>query len=112
MEYSVVEVPVGDYLPDGRFVGEEIEVNGREVSVHHGWDTDPEDLGDVYGVILRLYECPDGYRVHELMWSVVPGRSAVASLFPVGEDGNHVTYTKQEVRQGWGKYFEKYFDSW
>jgi hypothetical protein len=25
--------------------------------------------GDVVGFILRLYECPDGYRVHELLWS-------------------------------------------
>ena len=27
-----------------------------------------------------MYECPDGHRVHELVWSPLPGQLAVASL--------------------------------
>ena len=83
-EISVVEVRVGEYLPDGRFKGKQIAFYGAEVGVHDGLWTDTVDLGDVYGFLLRLYECPDGYRIHELIWHPVPGRSAVASLYPIG----------------------------
>ncbi len=65
-EIPVVEVPVGEYLPDGRFRGREIEFGGMEVGVSDGLWTDTVDPGGVYGFVLRLYECPDGYRVHEL----------------------------------------------
>jgi hypothetical protein len=106
-----MEVPEGDYLPDGRFVGTKIEFDGREVGVCDGLYTDTEDPGDVLGFIFRLYECPDGYRVHELLWSVVPGRSAVASLYPKLGDQGYGTYTEQEAREGWGQYFGDYFRS-
>ncbi len=106
-----MEVPVGDYLPDGTFVGEQAEFDGREVGVYNGLYTDLPDPGDAYGFILRLYECPDGYRVHELLWPVVPGRSASASLFPAGGDEDPEAYTEQEVREGWAPYFQSYFES-
>ena len=99
MELPEVEVPVGEYLPDGRFVGKEIEFHGSEVGVHHGLWTDTVDPGGVYGFILRLYECSDGYRVHELIWHLVPGRSAVASLYPAEQDQGYGTYTEQEARE-------------
>jgi hypothetical protein len=72
-----VKVRVGEYLPGGRFKGEQIAFDGSEVGVHDGSWTDTVNLGDAYGILLRLHECPDGYRVHELIWHLVPGRSAV-----------------------------------
>ena len=81
-----MKVPVGEYLPDGEFDGDEIELDAREVSVY------------------------EGYRVHELLWPVVPGRSAVASLYPEEEEG-YGTYTEQEAREEWGRYFRDYFES-
>jgi hypothetical protein len=105
-----MKVPVGEYLPDGEFDGDEIELDAREVSVYEGLHAANVHPGDVYGVILRLYEGPDGYRVHELLWPVVPGRSAVASLYPEEEEG-YGTYTEQEAREEWGPYFRDYFES-
>jgi hypothetical protein len=106
-----MNVPVGDYLPDGTFVGELAEFDGREVGVYDGVYTDLPDPGDTHGLVLRLYECPDGYRVHELLWPLVPGRSAVASLFPAGGDEGLGAYTEQEARDAWGTYFRSYFES-
>jgi hypothetical protein len=40
----------------------------------------------------------------------VPGRSAVASLYPEEEEG-YGTYTEQEAREEWGGYFRDYFES-
>ena len=105
-----MEIPVGEYLPDGEFEGKEIELDAREVGVYEGLQAANVHPGDVYGVILRLYDCPDGYRVHELLWSVVPGRSAVASLYPEEEEG-HGIYTEQQAREEWGPYFEDYFEA-
>ena len=106
-----MEVPVGEYLPDGTFEGEDIEFDGHQVDVYDVLNTANEYPGDVWGIILRLYECPDGYRVHELLWSVVPGRSAVASLYPNLGDQGYGTYTEQEARDGWGQYFGDYIGS-
>jgi len=103
-----MEIPVGEYLPVGEFEGQEIELSAREVAVYEGLQVANVHPGDVYGVILRLYDCPDGYLVHELLWSVVPGRSAVASLYPQEEIG-YATYTEQEAREEWGPYFHEYF---
>jgi hypothetical protein len=105
-----MEVPVGEYRPDGEFDGEEIELDVHEVSVYDGLHTANVHPGDVYGVILRLYEGSDGYRVHELLWSVVPRRSAVASLYPEEDDG-YGAYTEQEAREEWEPYFRDYFES-
>jgi hypothetical protein len=105
-----MEVPVGECLPDGRFVGEKIEFDGREVGVYDGLFTDTEDPGDVLGFVFRLYECPEGYRVHELLWPVMPGRAAVATLYPEVGYRTYDTYTEQEAREGWGQYFPKHFD--
>ena len=110
-EISLVEVRVGEYLSDGRFKGKQIAFDGSEVGLHEGLWTGTEDLGDVYGFLLRLYECPDGYRVHELIWHLVPGRSAVASLYPAGENQGDEAYTREEAREGWGEYFPDYFGS-
>ena len=109
-EISVVEVRVGEYLPNGRFRGKEIEFDGSEVDVHDGLWTDTADPGDVYGFVLRLYECPDGYRVHELVWHLVPGRSAVASLYPAEGEQDDEAYTEDEAREQWGEYFPDYFE--
>lgn len=105
-----MEIPVGEYLPDGEFEGQEIELSAREVAVYEGLHAANVHPGDVYGVILRLYDCPDGYRVHELLWSVVPGRSAVASLYPEDEV-DYGAYTEQEARDEWGTYFRDYFEA-
>jgi hypothetical protein len=105
-----MEIPVGEYLPDGEFEGQEIELSAREVAVYEGLHAANVHPGDVYGVILRLYDCLDGYRVHELLWSVVPGRSAVASLYPEDEVG-YGAYTEQEARDEWGTYFRDYFEA-
>ncbi len=109
MEDPVGEVPVGEYLRDGTFVGEQVEFDGYAVEIYDGLYTGSGDPSQVHGVVLRLYECPDGYRVHELLWSVVPGRSAVASLYPNLGDQGYGTYTEQEAREGWGQYFGDYF---
>jgi hypothetical protein len=109
-----MEVPVGDYSPDGTFEGEVVEFDGQEVPVYDGLDTGSGDPGDVWWAILRLYECPDGYRVHELYWSPLPGQPAVASLMPVVEEEDwkgYGTYTEQEAREDWGEYFRDYFES-
>jgi hypothetical protein len=110
-----MQVPVGDYFPDGTFKGEEVEFEGREVDIYDGLDTESEDPGDVWGVVVRLYECPDGYRVHELVWSLLPGRPAVASLLPVVEEEGYGTYygtyTEQQAMEDWGEYFRDYFES-
>jgi hypothetical protein len=113
MEEARIEVPVGVYSPDGTFEGEKIEFDGREVRVYDGGlYTDTGDPGDVVGFILRLYECPDGYRVHELLWSPVAGRSTEASLYPgEGEGGAYESYGKQEASEEWGEYFLDYFES-
>ena len=31
-----MEIPVGEYLPDGEFEGQEIELSAREVAVYEG----------------------------------------------------------------------------
>ena len=49
-----MEVPVGEYLPDGRFRGREIEFGGMEVGVSDGLWTDTVDPGGVYGVRLTI----------------------------------------------------------
>src|SRR5918998_960939 len=108
-EIPVLEVPVGEYLPDGRFRGREIAFGGSEVAVHDGLWTGTVDPGGVYGFVLRLYECPDGYRVHELVWSLVPGRAAVASLYPAGQNHDEESYTEEEAKEEWGQYFREYF---
>jgi len=108
-EVSLVEVRVGEYLPNGGFRGKNVAFIGSKVGVHDGLWTDTEDPGDVYGFVLRLYECPDGYRVHELVWHLVPGRSAVASLYPAGGDQGDEAYTEDEAREQWGQYFPDYF---
>jgi hypothetical protein len=109
-EISAVEVRIGEYLPDGRFKGREIAFDGSEVDVHDGLWTDTVDPGDVYGFVLRLYECPDGYRVHELVWHLVPGRSAVASLYPAGAERGDEAYTPEEARELWAEYFPDHFE--
>jgi hypothetical protein len=113
MEYAIVEVPVGNYHPDGRFEGERIQFDGREVGVYDGGlYTGAGNPDEVYGFILRLYECPDGYRVHELIWSPVAGRSTEASLYPIaGEDEPHATYMESQIREHYGEYFRAYFES-
>lgn len=112
-EEARIEVPVGVYLPDGTFEGERVEFVGREVRVYDGGlYTDTGDPGDVVGFIFRLYESPDGYRVHELLWSPVAGRSTEASLYPgEGEEGTYGSYTEQEAREEWGEYFLDYLES-
>ena len=109
MEFPLVKMPVGDYLPDGTFDGEEIELEGREVSVCDGlWTT--AGPGYLYGFIYRLYECPGGYRVHEFLWPLVPGRSAQASLYPEAGDQVYGTYTEQEAREHYGHRFRDHFE--
>ncbi len=98
-EISEVEVRVGEYLPNGRFRGEKIALDGSEVGVHDGLWTDNVDLGNMYRFLLRLYECPDGYRVRELIWHLVPGRLAVASLYPTGEGQGDEAYTREDARE-------------
>jgi hypothetical protein len=104
-----MELPVGDYLPDGTFEGEMIEFEGREVEVCDGLNTDTEDPADVLGFVFRLYRCAEGYRVHELLWPVVPGRAAVASLYPEVGYRTYGIYTEQEARERWGQHFPRHF---
>jgi hypothetical protein len=111
MEDPVGEVPVGEYLRDGTFVGEQVEFDGYAVEIYDGLYTGSGDPSQVHGLVLRLYECPDGYRVHELLWPLIPGRSAVASLYPVPGDEGSRAYTEEEVREEWGSYFQAYFDT-
>jgi hypothetical protein len=104
-----MEIPVGDYLPDGTFEGEEIKFEGREVEVRDGLNTETDDPGNVLGFVFRLYQCPEGYRVHELLWPVVPGQAAVASLYPEVGYRMYGTYTEEEARKQWGQHFPKHF---
>jgi hypothetical protein len=100
-----MKVQVGEYHPDGTFQGETVEFDGREVDSWEGI-ADSIDPKDQFGMTLRLYESPDGYRVHEFMWSLSPGRNSYASLYPVVGYLGYGTYTEQEVREKWGRYFE------
>jgi hypothetical protein len=57
----------------------------------------------------RLYESPDGYRVHETVWpaSNDPQDSRTDfALYPVVGHLGYGTYTEQEAREKWGEFFE------
>ena len=99
-----LKVKVGKEYPDGTFEGEEVEFEGREVGVWEGpWPS--LDPNDQFLVTNRLYECPDGYRVHEAIWSA-SGHPTGLTLYPVVGNLGHGTYTDQEARKKWGKFFE------
>lgn len=100
-----MKVKVGDYLPDGTFEGEEVTFEGREVGTWRGWG-DPVDARDQFVAELTLYECPDGYRVHEVVRSLSPDQPSSASLYPVVGHLGYGTYTEEEVRAKWGAHFE------
>lgn len=97
-------VRVGKGSPEGTFVGEVIPFEGVEVDV---WESivDSEDPSDEYGVTLTLYECPDGYRVHEFLWSLSGDWDSASSLYPIGEAVGYGTYTTAEAKEKWGLYF-------
>lgn len=100
----MVRVKVGGYLEDGAFDGEEIEFEGQEVD-HSESVADSIDSRDQFGATLRLYECPDGYRVHEFLWSLSTGQESEASLYPVVGHLGYGTYTEDEVQEKWAHRF-------
>ena len=100
-----MNVQVGECLPDGTFDGEPITFEGNAVGVYRDIRLDVADPNDPYRDIFRLYECPDGYRVHEFLWPLRPGRSAESSLYPVVGDHGYGTYTAEEAAEKWGQYF-------
>lgn len=97
-------VQVGEHLPDGTFDGEYVEFEGREVDRWEGV-VDSIDPGDQFGATLRLYECPDGYRVHEFIWALSRDRESESSLYPVVGYLGYGTYIAEEAKEKWGKYF-------
>lgn len=60
---------------------------------------------DRFLATMLLYECRDGYRVHETLWSA-SGRPTECSLYPVIGYLGYGTYTEQEAREKWGEFFE------
>ena len=77
---NVVRVKVGTEYPDGTLDGEEIEFEGREVEVWEGpWKS--IDPNDQFVATFRLYDCPDGYRIHESVWSA-SGQPNRFELYP------------------------------
>src|SRR5215217_394883 len=97
---NMQRVQVGTYR-DGEFVGEVVEFTGRKVDLWEGVASSI-DSNDQFTVTLRLYECPEGYRVLGFLNPISPGREAESSLYPpVGHLG-YGTYTWQEVEEKWG----------
>ena len=47
------------------------------------------------------------------VWNLIPGRSAVASLYPspAGLDHDEESYEEEEAKEQWGQYFPEYFGS-
>ena len=92
---------------------EVIEFEGREVAFAEGVrdSIDPNDPDFQFGYTFRLYESPEGYRVHEILWRVSPDQVTDSSLYPVVGDLGYGTYTEQDVKEKWGQYFEDYFRS-
>ena len=85
---------------------EEVEFEGREVEVWEGMPGEsPMDTNDQFSMTIRLYECPDGYRVHETIWALSPGRSNTYTLYPPAGDMGYGTYTEEGAREKWGGYF-------
>lgn len=101
----MVSVKVGNYLEDGTFDGEEIEFEGREVDRSEGV-AESLDPHDVFSVTLRLYKCPDGYRVHEFLSSLLPDQESETSLYPVVGYLGYGTYAEDEVQEKWGRHFK------
>ena len=104
-----VKVKVGHDYPDGTFKGEEVEFEGREVGVWEGPLRPPLDPTDLWLVTKRLYECQDGYRVHETIRSASedPYDSQTDfALYPVVGHWGYGTYTEKEAREKWGTFFE------
>jgi len=88
------------HIGDGEFV----EFEGREVDLWEGV-VDSIDPDDQFGTTLRLYEGPDGYRVHEVKWALSPGGASESSLHPVVGYWGYGAYTAEEVAEKWGQYF-------
>lgn len=82
----------------------EIEFEGREVEVWEGM-RDFHDPTDNFSMTIRLYECPDGYRVHETIWALSSGWENAYTLYPVVGDVGYGTYAEEEARDKWGDYF-------
>ncbi len=100
-----MKVKVGMYLEGDPEGVEEVEFEGREIG---SWEGVAESIDpkDQFSATFRLFEGPDGYRVHELLSPLSPDRPYVASLFPVVGHLGYGAYTEDEVREKWGEYFE------
>jgi hypothetical protein len=99
-----MKVKVGREHSDGKFEGEEIECEGREVGVWHG-PLPSIDPNDQFLATMLLYECQDGYRVHETIWSA-SGLLTERCLYPVVGFWGYGTYTEQETKEKWGRFYE------
>ncbi len=86
---------------------EEVEFEGREVEVWEGAPRERSiDPDDHLTVTFRLYECPDGYRVHETVWRLSPGHEDSYTLHPALGYWGYGTYTKEEAWEKYGDYFQ------
>ncbi len=83
---------------------EVVEFEGREADTWEGThdSIDPHDPDFQFGVTLRLYTCPEGYRVHEVLWRVTPERVMSKALYPVVGHWGYGIYTEEEAREKWG----------
>jgi hypothetical protein len=100
-----MKVQVGEYLEGDSGSVEEVEFEGEEIGLWEGV-ADSIDPNEQFSATLCLYECPDGYMVHELLSPLSPDRPYQASLYPVVGHLGYGTYTKEEAREKWGQCFE------
>ena len=103
------EVRVRTGFGDGNFTDEYVKFEGREVEVWEGV-RDSIDPDYQFSYTVRIYECPDGYRVRETIESLSPGQENDYALYPVighpdSPDLVYVTCTKEEAREKWGGHF-------
>lgn len=113
-----IEVEVGQWLPDGTFVGELVRFSGEEVGSYT--DFSEARSGDDRGTTYTLYRRGpvEGdqarYRVHVERWTRWQGEESEAFLRPVEPVESesvirgpitYGVYTEEQAREAWGRLF-------